>query len=224
VVTYTVIAVCIVVYIAPLMFKGFEQRFVFYAPALPQEPWRLITSGFLHDSTGILSVHLVMNMVSIWFIGRVLEPALGRWRYAAVLLIGIVGGNAAMGLIDWTTPALGASGGIFALGGALLVGLRHDRSSLISMAVILGINFVYGFLRAGIAWEAHLGGLVTGVLLGLVYEMGHRKALISAEKARSVATLHVFLTVVLLVIVVALGIYAGNRAWDLYLHSYYSVE
>ncbi|WP_291279286.1 rhomboid family intramembrane serine protease [Galactobacter sp.] len=223
VVTYTVIAICVVAYVAQLAFSGFQTQFVYYAPLIPEEMWRLLTSGFLHDSHDVISIHLVMNMLSLWFLGRVLEPHLGRWRFASVFLLGVIGGNAAMGLLNWSSPALGASGGIFALGGALLIALRKDRSNLISMAVILGINFAYGFMRSGIAWEAHLGGLVVGVLLGLIYEIGHRKALVSPAGAKSVGTIHLVVTLVLLVALVGLGYYGGEQATDEYYRYYYGV-
>ncbi|MGO1318651.1 MAG: rhomboid family intramembrane serine protease [Galactobacter sp.] len=223
VITYAIMAICVVVYLGQLASSAFENRFVFYAPLIPEEIWRLLTSGFLHDSHDVISIHLVMNMLSLWFLGRVLEPHLGRWRFASVFLLGVIGGNAAMGLLNWSAPALGASGGIFALGGALLIALRKDRNNLISMAVILGINFAYGFMRSGIAWEAHLGGLLVGVLLGLIYEIGRRKALISPAGAKSVATTHLVITLVLLVALVGLGYYGGERATDLYFRTYYGV-
>lgn len=221
VVTYTIIAICVVAYIGQLVSSSFENRMVFYAPLIPEEMWRLLTSGFMHDSSDVISIHLVMNMLSLWFLGRALEPHLGRWRFASVFLLGVIGGNAAMGLLNWSSPALGASGGVFALGGALLIALRRDRSNLISMAVILGINFVYGFTRSGIAWEAHLGGLIVGVLLGLIYEIGHRKALVSPTGAKSLATVHLVVTLVLLLALVGLGYYGGERATDLYYENYY---
>lgn len=217
VVTYGLIAVCVVVYVGQLAIPGLAQKLFDFTPWVPEQPWRLLTAGFLHSTQGIVSLHLVMNMVSLWFLGRVLEPVLGRWRFASVFLIGVVGGSVAMGFLNWMTPALGASGGIFALGGALLVVLRKDRQNLVAMGVILGINFVYGLMRPGVAWEAHLGGLVVGVLLGLVYETGRRRALVSAQGGRTTATVHVVLTVALAMILVGLGIYAGIRATDLIL-------
>jgi membrane associated rhomboid family serine protease len=221
VVTYTVIALCVVAYIAQVVFPRFQNELVFYAPLVPEQPWRLLSAGFLHDSSSLISVHLVLNMLSMWFLGRVLEPSLGRWRFASVFVLGVIGGNAAMGLLNWSSPSLGASGGVFALGGALLIALRRDRNNLIGMAVVLGINFVYGFMRSGIAWEAHLGGLVIGVLLGLVYEAGHRKALVSSSGARTVTTVHLVVTLALLVVLAVLGYYSGERATDLYYQNYY---
>lgn len=130
-------------------------------------------------------------MLSLWFLGRALEPVVGHWRFAAIFLVGVVGGTAGVALLgNPLVPTLGASGGIFAIGGALLVELRKDRQNLIAMSVILGINLVYGFtLASGVSWEAHVGGLVTGILMGFIFASGRK------FKARE--AYHLFLTILL---------------------------
>ena len=69
------------------------------------------------------------------------------------------------GLDDaWLTPVVGASGAIFGLFGALLVLNRHLGRSSAAMYATIAINAAFGFFYPGISWQAHLGGLVTGVI------------------------------------------------------------
>ena len=197
--TYVVIALCLFGYALQRLIPGFSESFLAWNVLTREQPWRLLTAGFLHDTSTVLPMHLALNMLSFWFLGRALEPVLGHWRLASVFLVGVVGGSAAQVIL--TSPfssGWGASGGVFALGGALLVQLRHDRAQLTSLAVVLGINLVYGFtLGSGISWQAHVGGLVTGVILGFLYAAGARLS--------SRATLHVVGTLVLAALLVATG-------------------
>jgi len=198
-VTYAIIAVCVLAYLLQRLVPGFSNTFMAWNVATREQPWRLLTAGFLHDTTTVLPLHLGLNMLSLWFLGRALEPVLGHWRFASVFLVGVIGGSVAQILL--TSPlssGWGASGGIFAIGGALLVELRKDRQALTSMAVVLGINLVYGFMMgSGISWQAHVGGLVTGVVLGFLYVAGPRW--------RSRQAVHVLGTIVLAVILVVWG-------------------
>ena len=104
---------------------------------------------------------------------------LGRARFAALYLISGIGGQVAVtllagsptiaglraGLDDaWLTPVVGASGAIFGLFGALLVLNRHLGRSSAAMYATIAINAAFGFFYPGISWQAHLGGLVTGVV------------------------------------------------------------
>ena len=125
-------------------------------------------------------------MLALWFIGRNLEPLLGRWRFVVLYLLGALGGSVAVALLAPTTIVVGASGAIFALFGALLVIGRHIGADIRVIAVLIGINFVWPFVVAfisslgtgdfagalnnvGVSWQAHLGGLVVGALVGLIY-------------------------------------------------------
>lgn len=216
VVTYAIMALCVVGYLMQLFVPGFSQAFVEWNLAVGHEPWRMLTAGFLHDTSNPLPVHLALNMLSLWFLGRALEPVLGHWRFAAVFCLGVIGGSVAQVLLsDPTTSGWGASGGIFAIGAALLVELRHDRQSLISMAVVLGINLVYGFtIGANISWQAHVGGLVTGLILGGIYASG--------TKVKNREAYHVACTVLVGILLVWLGMYLGFQAWDAYVGMAYA--
>jgi membrane associated rhomboid family serine protease len=114
--------------------------------------------------------HVGLNMLAVWMIGRSLEPLLGHARFLALYLISGLGGSVAVALLAFGTPVIGASGAVFGLLGALLVIGRHIGANITAIAILLGINLVIGFLPGrGISWQAHVGGLVTGALIGLIY-------------------------------------------------------
>ncbi|MFI7483339.1 rhomboid family intramembrane serine protease [Kocuria sp. M1R5S2] len=144
-------------------------RMFAYAPALTApEPWRMLTSGFLHSMANPL--HLLLNMYMLYLFGRMLEPALGRGRFLTLFLLSVLGGS--LGVLLLAHPmslVVGASGGIFGLFGALFVLQRHLGQSITPIAVLIGVNVVFGFVVPGIAWQAHLGGLATGALVALAF-------------------------------------------------------
>ena len=175
VVTYSIIAICVVAYLIQRVDPTVTARFSF-VPALGwTEPWRFLTAAFLHSPDTIF--HILFNMFALWSLGQYLEPMLGRARFAALYLISGIGGQVAVMLlagsptlaglnsgrdISWLTPVVGASGAIFGLFGALLVLNRHLGRSSAAMYATIAINAAFGFIYPGIAWQAHLGGLVTG--------------------------------------------------------------
>jgi len=175
VVTYSIIAICAVVYLLQRVDPTITAKFSF-VPALGwTEPWRFLTAAFLHSPDTIF--HILLNMFALWSLGQYLEPMLGRARFAALYLISGIGGQVAVMLlagsptlaslnsgrdIGWLTPVVGASGAIFGLFGALLVLNRHLGRSSAAMYATIAINAAFGFIYPGIAWQAHLGGLVTG--------------------------------------------------------------
>lgn len=135
------------------------------SPLFGFEPWRAVTALLVHGSIW----HIGLNMLALWMIGRSLEPMLGRWRFLALYLLGGIGGSAAVAIIDPRIVTIGASGAVFALFGALLVIGLHMGANMTGLFVILGINLVIGFIpRFGIAWEAHVGGALTGALIGFI--------------------------------------------------------
>ncbi len=177
VVTQSIIGICVAVF-ALQWFGGaaFTNRFSFFAPWALTEPWRFLTSAFLHSPGFIL--HIAFNMYALWIIGPYLEALLGWGRFAALYLVSGFGGSVGYFVLvpasaepnsGWLTPALGASGAIFGLFAALLVvNRRLGRDSSGVVGVIL-INVVLGFMPGlHIAWQAHFGGLLTGAALALV--------------------------------------------------------
>lgn len=131
------------------------------------QPWRMLTSVFAHVSI----LHIALNMYTFWIFGQLLEPLLGRWRYAALYLIcGLAGSVAVFLLADPRQPVIGASGAIFGMLGAFLVIQRRLGGSATQLLILVGLNLVIGFFPGfHIAWQAHIGGLVVGGLLGLIF-------------------------------------------------------
>jgi len=122
------------------------------------EVWRVITSGFLH----IGPLHLAFNMFALWVIGRDMEILLGRGRFLAVYLLGMLGGAAAVMVLQPGSLVAGASGAVFGLMGGLAVALLRLRRSLNQVIGLLAVNLALGFFISNISWQAHVGGLVVG--------------------------------------------------------------
>ena len=123
--------------------------------------WRLFTAGFLHFGP----LHLAFNMLALWVIGRELEPVLGRIRFLAIYLIGLLGGSAAPFLFGAVSSQVaGASGAVFGLMGGLAVILRRMRLSARPALTLIGINLVLSFVVPNISILGHLGGLVAGAI------------------------------------------------------------
>ena len=171
--TMTIIAICLVVFVAQMAVPGLQEKIAFVPALAASEPWRFITSAFAHG--GI--THIAFNMYALWVMGSYLEPMLGRARFVAIYLLSAIGGSVMYLLLStptsiedalagnygmWRTGAVGASGAVFGLFGAFLVLQRRLGRSAAGMYVIIGINAVIGFVIPGIAWQAHLGGLLTG--------------------------------------------------------------
>lgn len=151
---------------------------LWYAPfySLPQafEPWRMMTSVFTHSPSIIF--HILLNMYTLWLFGRQLEQFLGRMRYLALYLLSGLAGS--LFVMFWAyvepqslfTPVVGASGAIFGLLGAFLVIGRHMGGNIRALLVLLAINLAIGFLPgASISWQAHVGGLIGGALVALIF-------------------------------------------------------
>ncbi|RKE64660.1 rhomboid family intramembrane serine protease [Microbacterium sp. AG238] len=153
--------------VPPLLYPSFTGSF---------EPWRLFTVLLVHSGFW----HVGLNMLALWMLGRSLEPMLGRGRFVWLYLLSGLGGSVAVVLFGFTSAVVGASGAIFGLFGALLVIGRHIGANITGIAVVLGINLVITFLpllTSGlgggggmqISWQAHVGGLAVGALVGLIY-------------------------------------------------------
>lgn len=136
--------------------------------ALEGQWYRLLTSVFLHQEIW----HIFFNMLLLWWLGGPLEEALGRVRFLALYLVSGLAGSALTYLIAAPNQgSLGASGAIYGLFGAMIVLMRRMRYDLRPIVALLAINLVITFVAPGIAWEAHVGGLVAGALVafGMVH-------------------------------------------------------
>ncbi|TLM73714.1 rhomboid family intramembrane serine protease [Pseudarthrobacter sp. NamB4] len=179
-VTFGIIAACVVVYALQWLVPGqavYEQFAYNNIFATPQygvfEPWRMLTAAFLHSPDSLL--HILLNMYTLWIFGQALEPLLGRVRFLALYLLSAVGGSVGYLLLNpvlvpgqGLVGVVGASGAIFGLFGAMLLVQRQRGGETRQLWVLIVINGVIGFLIPQIAWQAHLGGLVTGGLCAAV--------------------------------------------------------
>jgi membrane associated rhomboid family serine protease len=175
VVTYSIVAITAFAYLLSLipgLGRIVENALLFWAPLIYPgmsgsfEPWRLLTVALVHSSFW----HVGLNMLALWMIGRSLEPLLGRGRFLTLYLLSTLGGSVAVTLLSFGTPVVGASGAIFGLFGALLVIGRHLGANVAGIAIVLGINLVIGFIPGfNVSWQAHVGGLVVGALVGFIY-------------------------------------------------------
>ena len=136
------------------------RQWVLSSPAVAGgQLWRLVTSGFLHFGP----VHLALNMIALYVIGRDLEVILGRGRFVTVYLVSLLGGSAAVFLLeDPTRFTAGASGAVYGLMGGLVVVLVRLRRSPGAALGIIAINVVITFTLPGISIYGHLGGLAFG--------------------------------------------------------------
>lgn len=135
------------------------------------EPWRLLSYSLVHGSI----IHLAFNLVALWFFGRAIESALGWRRFLALYLASVVGGAVAVALLAPYTAVIGASGGIFGLMAAAVFVVRRTGESPRTLLVLIAINLLFGFVGSGVSWQAHVGGLLVGLLCGwlLLREADH---------------------------------------------------
>jgi membrane associated rhomboid family serine protease len=136
------------------------------------QPWTLFTAMWLHGSFW----HILANMITLHFFGRYLTQLVGNRKFLAVYLIGGVVGNLLFALIAPPfATAIGASGAIFAAGGALAM-MRPKTPVYVFpipapiplIGAVIGGFVVLSFFP-GIAWEAHLGGLIVGLIAGYFF-------------------------------------------------------
>ncbi|MFJ5792373.1 rhomboid family intramembrane serine protease [Lysinibacillus sp. NPDC097162] len=147
------------------------------------EWWRVFSAMFLHANF----MHVLFNMFSLFLFGPELEKIAGKARFITIyLLSGIVGNMATFMLNDGSYASLGASGaifGIFGAFGALVYYTRRTMPMLRKLILpIIVISVIMTFLQSNVNVYAHLGGLVTGFVLGLIYL--HPKRILSWRKQK----------------------------------------
>lgn len=188
-VLWFLIALNVVIFIITLL-RPEILYFLGLTPALlSKQPWTIISSMFVHGNFW----HILFNMIALYFLGSFLIRAAGEKSFLAVFFLGGLAGNALYflfghlvlhGLLppsfgDPFIPGIGASGGIFALGGALAVVVPRVPVIIIPIPVPIPlwvailIFFLLSFLP-GIAWQAHVGGLLLGLVAGLIFRRRRR--------------------------------------------------
>jgi membrane associated rhomboid family serine protease len=144
---------------------------------LSQQPWTIISSIFIHGGFG----HILFNMISLYFLGSFFLRAVGERSFLAVFFLGGLAGNALyLLLVPPNVIGIGASGAIFAIGGALAVLVPKVPVYILFIPIAMPlwvailIFFLLSFLFAGVAWQAHLGGLLAGVIAGFIFRRRKR--------------------------------------------------
>ncbi|MCF6298065.1 MAG: rhomboid family intramembrane serine protease [Flavobacteriaceae bacterium] len=173
---YINIIIFIIMVVSGLGFVSFKGQDLLiwganYAPStINGEWWRLLTSTFLHGGL----MHLLFNMYGLLFVGIFLEPVLGKTKFlTSYLIAGVLASIASLWWYD-ATVSVGASGAIFGMYGLFLSLMltkkfhaKFSKSFLMSTIIFVGFNLLMG-LTGGIDNAAHIGGLFSGFIIGLI--------------------------------------------------------
>lgn len=176
-ITYLLIILNIIVFILMTIFGGSTnvKVLIFFGAKVNElielgQYWRLISSIFIH----IGFTHLLFNTYALLVLGNFAERIFGRFKFLLLYLSSGIGSSTASYLFSPHISA-GASGAIFGLLGAIIsFGWKNPflwRSGLITnLLLVLAINLIFGMVVPGIDNYAHLGGLLTGALIGFLYK------------------------------------------------------
>ena len=174
---WILIALNVILFVVTLATPSLIRSFGLAPAGFAERPWTILTSLFLHGSFG----HILGNMITLYFFGRYLRLLVGSSKFLLVYFIGgILGGILYILLAPPLSIAIGASGAVFALGGALAV-MRPKLRVLVFpipvpmplWAAVVGGFIIISFLP-NVAWQAHLGGLAFGVIGGYFFRRKER--------------------------------------------------
>jgi membrane associated rhomboid family serine protease len=183
--TYVLIAINVAVFVATAAMAGrltgtsgeIYQQGALYGPAVAAgDWWRIVTAGFLH--AGLL--HIALNMYFLYFLGTLLEPAIGKLRFGTIYFVSLVGGSFGALILSPHAVTVGASGAVFGTMGAAILALRargiDPWQSGLGLTLLLNLGIT--FLIPGIAIGGHLGGLAAGFAVGyLMFDVAERRRL-----------------------------------------------
>jgi len=171
------IAVNVVLYIATLADADLIYTLGLQPSTWMERPWTLLTNLFIHGSLW----HLAANMITLFFFGRYLSMMVGESRFLIVYFLGGIIGNFFFILLGPSdTLVIGASGAVFAVGGAftLLAPKMKVFVFPIPVPLPLWVAVIGGFIILSflpfVAWEAHLGGLLVGLAAGYFFKKRQR--------------------------------------------------
>jgi membrane associated rhomboid family serine protease len=190
-VTQGLIGLNIVLYLILLAHPSLANDWWMQGNAVAAGQWyRLITSAFLPGTGGLGILDIAFNMWALLIVGPPMERQLGGVRYLAVYIASAIGGSVSFYyLAPPGTAALGASGAIFGLFGAWFVIARRLGLDARAVVFLIVINLAIGFVVPYIAWQAHVGGLVTGGVLTAAYVYAPRRNRGATQLAATVAVL-----------------------------------
>ncbi len=182
--TITLIVINVGIFLLAQLVPDLERRFFIDGSQINflverGEWYRAFTAMFLHGGV----MHVAFNMYALWIFGPLLERRYGWPAFLSLYLGAGVTGGAFFYLIgERAVSAVGASGAIFGLFGAVLATIYRQRHTpagrmvFNQLLLLLGINLALPFVIDGIAWEAHVGGLVAGLLIAAAWDRIPRTA------------------------------------------------
>ena len=165
------IGINLLLFIATMIHRDLILLLGLYSAGLIERPWTMVTNLFIHGGIG----HILANMLTLYFFGTFLARLIGEKKFLIIYFLGGIAGNIFYILLgDPFTIAIGASGAVFALGGVLTVMTPKLRVFVFPIPVpiplwtaVIGGFFILSFFPH-VAWQAHLGGLVAGLIVGLI--------------------------------------------------------
>ncbi len=169
------IGVNAVFFLATSFSSGLEGRLGLTPMLVAHQPWTILTAMFVHYDIW----HILFNMLALFYFGRMLTVIVGTGRFLIIYFVGGILGNLLFLAINYSTPALliGASGAVYAVAGALVVLMPKARVSFwgvipmplwVYTLIFLVLLSLPPFVPFGVAWQAHMGGLATGLVGGFL--------------------------------------------------------
>jgi membrane associated rhomboid family serine protease len=181
--TYVLIAINVIVFLIEIaqgaggLFTEQGSRFVFdyglFGPSVAEGEWyRLVTCGFLHANI----IHIGFNMLLLFSLGRLLEPALGMPRFLVLYFASLLAGSFGALILEPNSLGIGASGAIFGLAGATFIIARGRGMDALAgeIGFLIVFNLIFSFTLRNVSIGAHVGGLVGGVICALAIVAGEK--------------------------------------------------
>jgi len=195
--TVALIAINVIIYLIEISAGGgglanpsgkMIEDFGLYGPFVAEGEWyRLVTSGFLHASL----FHIGFNMLLLFFLGRLLEPALGTPRFLVLYFASLLAGSLGALVLEPNSLGIGASGAIFGLAGATFVIARGRGMEALAgqIGFLIVFNLIFSFTARNISIGAHVGGLIGGVICALFIVAGEKGMLGPNRRALEIAAM-----------------------------------
>ncbi|WAL39652.1 MULTISPECIES: rhomboid family intramembrane serine protease [Brevibacterium] len=169
--TATIIAVTLACFVLQFIPGLHLQQALAFSPALAEsQPWRALTAALVHAQPN--PGHVFFNMVGLFFFGTFVERSVGSRFLVAVYVLAAFGGSLLTLLLsspsaaNWHAGYVGASGAVFGIVGVLLTPTRRLDRNISGVVLFVVLNVGYMAIEPTIAWQAHLGGLLVGFVLG----------------------------------------------------------
>jgi membrane associated rhomboid family serine protease len=160
--TLSLITIICAAYLVDQLYPQFYEYTALFGPLVQSgEVWRLFTVALVHGGL----THLFFNMFSLLVLGNPVEATLGKARFLIIFFVSLLTGSlSSVYLSSYPYVSVGASGAVFGLFGAFIAMRKMIREGVRDIYLIIGLNFIFGFILGGVDWRAHLGGLVGGYL------------------------------------------------------------